>query len=361
MATLRDSIPVSSPESGSKRVAGYPADSRRFDWLNVLAMVWFLAGLFLDGWAHNNIPSLETFFTPWHAVLYSGFLAVAAVVGITQWRNVSRGYAWTQALPRGYWLSLVGIAVFAVGGVGDMIWHTLFGIEQGSQALFSPTHLLLATGGILFVTGPVRAIWARPNSHGWRDLAPALVALTILLSLFTFFMQYSNLFINPAVLVGYPPTQDSYFIQVTSFMLVFIPAALMMGVLLFAVRRWQLPFGAVALMFTLNALLMSLIRFSSSSPYALDIVAAFLGGLFADVLIARLRPSVENVGALRLFAFIVPFVFFLLVFAALVLSHGRGMWWEIHTWLGVPFLAGAMGVGLTFLLAPPQIPENATR
>src|SRR3546814_5696776 len=36
--------------------------------------IWMVVGLFLDGWAHdNNKP--ESFFTPWHGVLYSGFAA----------------------------------------------------------------------------------------------------------------------------------------------------------------------------------------------------------------------------------------------------------------------------------------------
>ena len=33
---------------------------------------WLVLGVFVDGWAHFNRPGLETFFTPWYAVLYSG-------------------------------------------------------------------------------------------------------------------------------------------------------------------------------------------------------------------------------------------------------------------------------------------------
>lgn len=45
-----------------------------------IAFAWWLTtGIFVDGWAHNRFgESLETFFTPWHALFYSGFLAVAA-------------------------------------------------------------------------------------------------------------------------------------------------------------------------------------------------------------------------------------------------------------------------------------------
>jgi hypothetical protein len=34
--------------------------------------VLLVAGVFTDGWAHLNRPGLESFFTPWHAMLYSG-------------------------------------------------------------------------------------------------------------------------------------------------------------------------------------------------------------------------------------------------------------------------------------------------
>lgn len=348
--------PVDLPRSATgKRLDDYPADSRGLDWLSVLASAWFIAGLFLDGWAHNHIPTLETFFTPWHAVLYSGFFAVAAVIAVTQYRNVSRGYAWSRALPKGYFLSLIGVAIFFVGGAGDMLWHEIFGIEQGTEALFSPTHLLLASGAFLFLGGPLRAAWGRRGRHGWPDLAPAILTLTMLFTLFTFFTQYANIFSSPGLLNmrGVGSGSSRYFTEVTSVAYVFFPAALMMGTLLFALRRWQLPFGAATLMLTANALLMVLMRFEFASPYWYVIVASALGGLFTDLLIIWLRPSVERPNALRLFAFVVPFVFFLLIFGAIVLT-GRGLWWQIHTWLGVPFLAGVIGVFLSFLVAPPE-------
>ncbi len=59
-----------------------PLSSVRFDWLMALVSIWWMGGLFVDAWAHSNVPQLETFFTPWHAVLYSGFLAVAATLVI---------------------------------------------------------------------------------------------------------------------------------------------------------------------------------------------------------------------------------------------------------------------------------------
>ena len=42
--------------------------SLRFDWLMALLGVWLIGGLYLDGWAHNHNPDLETFFTPWQRI-----------------------------------------------------------------------------------------------------------------------------------------------------------------------------------------------------------------------------------------------------------------------------------------------------
>lgn len=42
---------------------------------------WLVGGMWLDAWAHHSVSStLETFFTPWHGVLYSGLLAMMSVL-----------------------------------------------------------------------------------------------------------------------------------------------------------------------------------------------------------------------------------------------------------------------------------------
>src|SRR6266487_6207365 len=73
MASKIDTVGFSLPTVKEKTRA---VSSLRFDWIMVVVSVWWLGGLFIDGWAHSNIPQLETFFTPWHAVFYSGYLAV---------------------------------------------------------------------------------------------------------------------------------------------------------------------------------------------------------------------------------------------------------------------------------------------
>src|SRR5437868_7378550 len=111
----------------------------RFDWIVTVLFAILIGGVYVDGWAHNHGKVDNTFFTPWHAVLYSGYGALAGVLLAALARNHATGLAWRVALPEGYRLSLLGALVFAVAGLGDMIWHTLFGIEVGTAALLSPT------------------------------------------------------------------------------------------------------------------------------------------------------------------------------------------------------------------------------
>src|SRR5262245_53571828 len=74
MASKIDTVESTLPTVNEQAQA---VSNLRFDWIMVAVSVWWLGGLFIDGWAHSNIPQLETFFTPWHAVFYSGYLAVA--------------------------------------------------------------------------------------------------------------------------------------------------------------------------------------------------------------------------------------------------------------------------------------------
>ena len=72
--------------------------SYRADMITVVLSLWVLLGVFLDAWAHNNLAQLETFFTPWHAVLYSGFVALAGWSCWILWRGVRDGRAPLRAV-----------------------------------------------------------------------------------------------------------------------------------------------------------------------------------------------------------------------------------------------------------------------
>jgi hypothetical protein len=124
---------------------------------------WLLAGLTLDAWAHSNLTTLETFFTPWHAVFYSGFTATAAWVVVMVVRNVRQGRSGVGVIPVGYGWTVVALAVFGLSGIADGLWHTLWGIDTDINILFSPSHLGLGASMVIIVTSPLRAMWTDPG------------------------------------------------------------------------------------------------------------------------------------------------------------------------------------------------------
>lgn len=334
-----------------------PASSSRFDALVAGLATVFLFGIFLDGWAHNTYRDLiETFFTPWHAALYGGFAVTGAVVGIAFLRNVLRGHSWRNALPRGYAGSLLGAILFAIGGGFDFAWHSLFGFEVSTEALLSPAHLWLASGAILLMSGPLRSAWLRSRTEergGWGGLLPALLSLFAVMSLATFFAQYSNAFQHANTLVGSLPPEEhnTYYVDTAAVSYFLIPSAIVMGVVLLAMRRWTLPTGSLTLLITGNAALMFWMGSRYTGEQWIVLAAALAGGVIADVLYAALKPSAERLWQMRVFAFGVPFLMYFLYLTVLILTDG--IWWSLHMWSGVPFLAGAVGLGMSLLAFPP--------
>lgn len=339
------------------RRAGYPAATRLFEGAVVALAGFFLMGIYLDGWAHNHVPELETFFTPWHAVLYTGFFGLAALLVATQFYYVSKGYLWARALPQGYGLSLVGMGIFFASAGGDFAWHSLFGIERTIDALFSPTHLLMISGALIMITGPLRAAWQRANLMGWRELLAPLLTLLYILSAATFMTQFANLMISPTIVTNdysLPANEFSDVLAaVTGIASILVPAALTLTVLLFAMKRWQLPFGTFILFLGVNNAAMYLMRANdlwrySPGKYWVMVIPPFVVGLCADMLYRWWKPSAERRGALRLFAFLVPFA----LYTSVILTVGAvgGIRWEIHMLSGVPFLAGMLCVGLSYLV-----------
>src|SRR5215469_18756378 len=102
-----------------------PVSTLRFDLVMGFLSLVFVSGVYLDGWAHAHGLVDRTFFTPWHAVLYTGYLVNAMVLVVALILNHAHGFAWKHAMPAGYEVSLLGVPLFVVAGIGDLGWHTL--------------------------------------------------------------------------------------------------------------------------------------------------------------------------------------------------------------------------------------------
>jgi hypothetical protein len=332
------------------------ADDHRFDWVMALLSAWLIGGAFVDGWAHTHGKVDTTFFTPWHAVFYTGFLAVAgALVGALVHQRARRG-TWQHALPPGYKLALLGAVIFGCGGVGDMLWHTFFGIEKDVEALFSPTHLMLGCGAWLMVGGPFHAAWQRltPPEERWHQHLPWLLSLTWMLSTGTFLTQIAH----PVVYLwggGTVPGTPSWMWQARGVVSMLWDTAFLMGFVLLTMRRWVLPVGALTLVIGLNAVAMGFLH-RGAYPF-LPVVVRAVAALGADVVYTWLQPSVQRPGAWRLFAAVVPVLLTTLHFAALGLTVS--VWWSVHLWAGTIVLTGLVGLLVSLLLVPPPWPGKS--
>jgi hypothetical protein len=151
------------------------------------------------------------------------------------------------------------------------------------------------------------------------------------------------------------PSADEmiFYLQALTVAGVLVQTGLKMGFVLFAVRRWRLPLGSITLVFTLNGLAMCTL--DPQDDYGL-MVPVVLAGLVADGVLYYLKPAPRRPGAFRLFAFVVPVVFYFFYFAALWFM--KGLWWSVHLWAGAIVLAGLAGWLLSYLIVPPPEPQG---
>jgi len=341
------------------------------EWGVALFSTWFVTGLYLDGWAHAH-ALVDSFFTPWHAVIYSGFLGAACVlVGAGLLARLHRTPL-RLALPVGYRLSLLGVGLFLLSGIGDMLWHLFFGIEANLAALYSPTHLGLAAAGLLIVTGPWRAAWSRARMPQNSRLLVVL-SFTLVLAILTFFTAEFHPLDHPWAWIGFRPTATPFVPSHTGISLpalldaggtsqdiaetlgmssIVLQSGLLLALVVLLIRRWgaMLPLGWLTFAFALDALGLSIIH---STFWAIPV--AGIAGIVADALYRWLRPDMQRLFQLRLFAAVVPVVLYSLYFLALLLLGG--LWWPIHLWAGGIVLAGITGWLVSYLIVPPHAPE----
>ena len=331
---------------------------RNYDLVTMILATWMVGGVFIDGWAHINLASTkETFFTPWHGVLYSGFAAVSAWMSAPLLRAGRSDLA--AAVRPGYGLAFVGLFIFGAGGIGDGIWHVIFGIETGVDALLSPTHLMLLTGGILVLTSPLRAAWAQPSTApSLRTFLPVVLSVTLTAALLSFFFAYAwgGLDLTPARAVPAGALDEhaaghrqAELVIAAGILARLLTTALLIGPLLLLVTRWRPPAGTATIFFTaVSALLFVLADDTSVALLA----APLLAGIAADLWISKVaRPAAPAWWAYGLAA-ATALVLWSAHFAAMALTHGVG--WPPELWGGAIMLAVLAAVGMAVLAFPPR-------
>ena len=323
------------------RMQATTTSAPRHDVVAAALGTWAVLGLMLDGRAHET-GAVESFFTPWHGVLYSGVAAAFAAIAVMAVRRRRTGEgAWRSVLPRAYRPAAAGVALMGVAGVADMLWHAVFGIEEDLAALLSPTHLLLLSGGLLLLSAPLRAAWLDPHrGSSWRALGPAIIAATLLVTTVAFFVEFASPWHDAGPFTGGGEHGGP---ELGAAGMLLDTALLVGGLCVLLARFGTLPAGAATLLLTGTATLLSL-----AADFAVPgaIVAAALAGVLADVGLRQVVRSGRAEGVKAVLAFL-PVPLWLGFFATIELSSG--LRWEPELWAGSTFLAALTGYGLAAL------------
>lgn len=337
---------------GNGEVAGRPDLSSLDQAWGVVFSLWMVIGLFLDGWAHdNNRP--ESFFTPWHAVLYSGFAAATAYALLMVWRSREGGPLLAN-LPRGHGLTLAALGLFGIGATADLIWHEILGIEVGVEALLSPTHLLLLTSGIIALSSPLRAAWGSPSLSDpttLRAFLPPVLSLALLTALVGFFVLYLSPFVNDAAGQGFlrvaevphdhpssDPEELSQLLGIASILMTTLLLAVPTHLLL---RRWDPPTGSFTTLYVVVVTLF--VGLDEFRQFPL-ILAGLLGGLAADLVSRRSRVATGAAGAAALW----------IMYFATYQVTGGGVAWAAELWSGTVFLSVLLAGAIGLVAHPPR-------
>ncbi|MBA2944015.1 hypothetical protein HZF08_37725 [Paenibacillus sp. CGMCC 1.16610] len=306
--------------------------------------MWLIVGLFIDGFAHNH-GAVETFFTPWHAILYSGYLACAIWILIITYQNKIKAHhaTWAASIPTGYRLGVAGVIIFFVGGIGDMLWHTIFGIEKNIEALLSPTHLILLTGALMILTSPYRAmsVAEKDVSPSFRRLLPALTSVALTFAVMAFFLMYAWSFRQNLWMAR---EEDAVAKAVVDFL---VTTMLLVLPIMLVMRRWKLPFGTVTYFFVFEAVLMAVL--DGFSHYG-SIVILLISGIIGDLLLKSIKEKKAGAWQYRGVFFLLPVLIWSLYFTDLRLFHTLD--WSPELWGGTIFICGLCSMGLSMLTAP---------
>jgi len=313
------------------------------DAVAALLGLWPVVGLFLDGWAHHTRPELESFFTPWHAVLYSGAAANTAWLAVLVARRRKSGRSLREAVPPGYGLAVVGGLGFGLAGLADMAWHTIFGIEVDLEALLSPSHLLLLASGLLALTAPLRAALLRADS-GERDataLLPAVASLTAAVAIVAFFFHYLSPFHEVAAATRQRGGHDAG----AGLASIFVTNGILVAPLILLVKGFgSAPRAGATILFTTVAALLLL---ESDFAFPAAVGAALAAGIAVDALFALIRPNLLDPGRVWLAAALAPVLLWGAYFLAVAVA--RGVAWSPELWTGAIAMSSLMGLGMGYL------------
>jgi hypothetical protein len=342
---------VSSPAGADANDRTEPFSTRE-RWTLLGASLWLVTGLQLDAYAHATNPDLETFWTPWHAVLYSGIAACGFTLLWLLRPRLPEELTYRAVLrdtPPALRVPVVGMALLLVGGAIDTLWHNLFGIEQGLEIFFSPSHFLIIGGMVLVAAGPALMLAATPARAiaGGNTVLVTVSALLAALPLHIYSLHASAL-VEP--MLGTGAAEMGTFSEDGQMAHGYFGSTvlLLLPVLILA-RRWRLPIGVPTTLAALPGVFMALMFGDPGNEWLPIAVAA--AGVVVEVLARLAAPAFRGLSVdmrWMLLGLLAPIVVWGAVLAVGAVTVGVG--WGLHMLSGVLAAAAFTGLGTAFVV-----------
>ena len=351
------SLPETTPRTAPGARRGPAPPNPTLDLLVGIVGLWLAAGFLLDSWAHLH-TQIETFFTPYHAAFYSAMVAGTLILAVVARRNLALGFTGINVLPAAYQSALWGIPIFFAGGVGDLIWHTFFGVEDRVEAVTSPTHLIIGLGVLLVCGAPIRsALEQRSTLTTLRSQLPLLFALATWLEFIHLGTAYAldpsaaRLYAPPAA-IGYSP---DYFTNTTMVMfktgsgvaIIILQSLILMGICLWPLSRFALRPGAFVVLLVCGNCMIAAALTNDSPIFITYLAMSVVAGITGDVIVARLHPLRSTPVAFGTFGALVPLAYYGTYFVVTTLTGG--VWWSWTLVLGALVWAMLCGLGLSLV------------
>ncbi|MGH7660150.1 MAG: hypothetical protein ACRENA_04435 [Vulcanimicrobiaceae bacterium] len=283
----------------------------------------------------------------------------AVVLTATALRNRARGYRGLNLWPSEYRLPLLGIPLFFIGGVADLIWHTIFGVEERVEAVTSPTHMIIVLGIFLVVSAPIlSALHVRERLRTLGDQLPLVFALATWLEFVHLGTAYA--FDPSAARIYAPPNEILYspdlFTNVTmvsyktggGIAIIILQTFILMGFATWLVSNFALRPGAMTI-FLLAGNCMMAASITNDTPLAVTyLVMSIVAGVVADIFMAQGGAQALRGPRLHAFGFVVPLVYYAAYFAVTIATGGT--WWDPALIGGALGWAGLIGAAVTLLV-----------
>jgi hypothetical protein len=349
---IRDTDVVRTPSPPPR--SGYRTTPRE-DLVTALLGSLLVGGGMTDAWAHTNIlDTIESFFTPWHALLYTGYTATAAWTFWLAFRNRSRSPRWWRdGWPAGYRIGAIGAVLFAFGGLADMVWHTIFGIEVNLEATYSPSHLLLVFAAVLLLTSPLRSWWASGSERGLRA-ATGVVSAGLAGAIASALMLTLTAFVRPGATRPYDQdvTSEGHRVAVIAFG-AFLVTTILIVVPLVLIYRRRAPLGTAPALVALVSSF-AVVTYDFDGLIMSAALGAVVGAALAGVLLARLDAVRGTRAPLRLPIVGATVAGFTWTGYLLGMHLHTGIRWPADLWAGAVVLTAMLGATLGGLAAGPS-------